>query len=139
MSMWPRPDRAFPHPRWPRMATRIQVSNNPQIPHKTCNFLYKSHHSHVATSSVLMAPQQLSTTSAPPGMYPSSYAPDTLLHQESGQVLGTLLLSPIKEMDSSSSNNTLIPGHPATAALAASMKEGFTPSSKWKYPRSRSF
>ncbi|XP_016956012.1 bestrophin homolog 15 isoform X1 [Drosophila biarmipes] len=78
-----------------------------------------------ATSSVLMAPQQLSTTSAPPGMYPSSYAPDPLLHQESGQVLGTLLLSPIKEMDSSSSNNTLIPGHPATAALAASMKEGF--------------
>ncbi|XP_043649177.1 bestrophin-3 [Drosophila teissieri] len=81
-----------------------------------------------ATSSVLMAPQQLSTTSAPPGMYPSTYAPDTLLHQESGQVLGTLLLSPIKEMDSSSSNNTLIPGHPATAALAASMKEGYTPS-----------
>nr|XP_016934735.1 bestrophin homolog 15 isoform X1 [Drosophila suzukii] len=79
-----------------------------------------------ATSSVLMAPQQLSTTSAPPGMYPSSYTHDTLLHQESGQVLGTLLLSPIKEMDSSSSNNTLIPGHPATAALAASMKEGFT-------------
>jgi len=77
-----------------------------------------------------MAPQQLSTTSAPPGMYPSSYAHDTLLHQESGQVLGTLLLSPIKEMDSSSSNNTLIPGHPATAALAASMKEGFTGSSK---------
>uniref|UniRef100_A0A6P4FSD9 Bestrophin-3 n=1 Tax=Drosophila rhopaloa TaxID=1041015 RepID=A0A6P4FSD9_DRORH len=81
-----------------------------------------------ATSSVLMAPQQLSTTSTPPGMYPTSYAPDTLLHQESGQVLGTLLLSPIKEMDSSSSNNTLIPGHPATAALAASMKEGFAAS-----------
>ncbi|KAH8364361.1 hypothetical protein KR084_006295 [Drosophila pseudotakahashii] len=83
-----------------------------------------------ASSSVLMAPpHQMSTTSAPPpGMYPSSYAPDTLLHQESGQVLGTLLLSPIKEMDSSSSNNTLIPGHPATAALAASMKEGFAAS-----------
>ncbi|XP_055910236.1 bestrophin homolog 15 [Eupeodes corollae] len=37
---------------------------------------------------------------------------------QDGQVLGTLLLSPIKEMDSCSSNNTLIPGHPATAALA---------------------
>ncbi|XP_034658283.1 uncharacterized protein LOC117895024 isoform X1 [Drosophila subobscura] len=48
-------------------------------------------------------------------------------HDGGGQVLGTLLLSPIKEMDSSSSNNTLIPGHPATAALAQAinMKDGF--------------
>ncbi|XP_055841851.1 bestrophin homolog 15 isoform X1 [Episyrphus balteatus] len=44
-------------------------------------------------------------------MYPYTSGQD-------GQVLGTLLLSPIKEMDSCSSNNTLIPGHPATAALA---------------------
>lgn len=34
------------------------------------------------------------------------------------EVVGTLLLSPIKEMDSSSVNNTLQIGHPATNALA---------------------
>ncbi|XP_017844295.2 bestrophin-3 isoform X1 [Drosophila busckii] len=74
------------------------------------------------SSAVIMAPQQLSTQSTTntntSGMYPTYTASGTNLHQDSGQVLGTLLLSPIKEMDSSSSNNTLIPGHPATAALA---------------------
>ncbi|XP_030079218.1 bestrophin homolog 22 isoform X1 [Drosophila hydei] len=88
-----------------------------------------------ATSAVIMAPQQLSTQSTS-GMYPSysTTASGTNLHQDSGQVLGTLLLSPIKEMDSSSSNNTLIPGHPATAALAQAvmptrLKDGYTASS----------
>lgn len=59
-----------------------------------------------------MSAPQLSTQTA---MYPY-----TSTHQagHDGQVLGTLLLSPIKEMDSSSSNNTLIPGHPTTTALA---------------------
>ncbi|XP_017862341.1 PREDICTED: bestrophin homolog 22 isoform X1 [Drosophila arizonae] len=87
-----------------------------------------------ATSAVIMAPQQLSTQSTS-GMYPSysTSASGTNLHQDSGQVLGTLLLSPIKEMDSSSSNNTLIPGHPATAALAQAvmptrLKDGYTAS-----------
>lgn len=47
----------------------------------------------------------------------SHLAPYTSVAQD-GQVLGTFLLSPIKEMDSCSSNNTLIPGHPTTAALA---------------------
>ncbi|KAH8342485.1 hypothetical protein KR059_009689 [Drosophila kikkawai] len=105
----------------------VAKTTRPRIPTPEVT---KDGNTNPATSSILMAPEQLSTTSAPPpGMYPSSYAPDTLLHhQESGQVLGTLLLSPIKEMDSSSSNNTLIPGHPATAALAASMKEGYAAS-----------
>ncbi|XP_073835975.1 bestrophin 2 isoform X2 [Musca autumnalis] len=62
-------------------------------------------------TAVLMTPQ-LSTQTT---MYP--YA-STTNNNLDGQVLGTLLLSPIKEMDSSSSNNTLIPGHPQTAALA---------------------
>lgn len=90
----------------------------------------------VATSAVIMAPQQLSTQSTS-GMYPSysTTASGTNLHQDSGQVLGTLLLSPIKEMDSSSSNNTLIPGHPATAALAQAvmptrLTDGYTASCK---------
>ncbi|XP_058975703.1 uncharacterized protein LOC101900043 isoform X1 [Musca domestica] len=64
-----------------------------------------------ANTAVLMTPQ-LSTQTT---MYP--YA-STTNNNLDGQVLGTLLLSPIKEMDSSSSNNTLIPGHPQTAALA---------------------
>lgn len=49
-------------------------------------------------------------------MYPSYASTNSANHD--GQVLGTLLLSPIKEMDSTSSNNTLIPGHPSTNALA---------------------
>lgn len=45
-------------------------------------------------------------------------------------VVGTLLLTPIKEMDSGSVNNTLQVGHPATAALAkavlpSSIQAGF--------------
>lgn len=64
-----------------------------------------------ANAAMIMTPQ-LSTQTT---MYP--YASTTTNNQD-GQVLGTLLLSPIKEMDSSSSNNTLIPGHPQTAALA---------------------
>ncbi|XP_053956945.1 uncharacterized protein LOC128862392 isoform X1 [Anastrepha ludens] len=62
-----------------------------------------------ATKTVIMAPQLSTQTS----MYPY-----TSTNNQDGPVLGTLLLSPIKEMDSSSSNNTLIPGHPSTTALA---------------------
>ncbi|XP_054084639.1 bestrophin homolog 1 isoform X3 [Zeugodacus cucurbitae] len=62
------------------------------------------------TKTVIMAPQLSTQTS----MYP--YTSTT--NNQDGPVLGTLLLSPIKEMDSSSSNNTLIPGHPTTTALA---------------------
>ncbi|KAH8379791.1 hypothetical protein KR009_007289 [Drosophila setifemur] len=107
----------------------VNVTNKtrPRIPTPE---VAKDGNTNPATSSVLMASQQLSSTNAPPGLYPATFSPETntLHHPESGQVLGTLLLSPIKEMDSSSSNNTLIPGHPATAALAASMKnEGFAP------------
>ncbi|XP_067647944.1 uncharacterized protein Best2 isoform X2 [Eurosta solidaginis] len=61
-------------------------------------------------NTVIMTPQ-LSTTQ-------SSMYPYTSTSNDNGQVLGTLLLSPIKEMDSTSSNNTLIPGHPSTTALA---------------------
>lgn len=110
----------------------VNVANKvrPRIPTPE---VAKDGNTNPATSAVLMAPQQLGTPSAPPGLFPATYTTDhtsttTAMHPESGQVLGTLLLSPIKEMDSSSSNNTLIPGHPATAALAASMKEGFMPS-----------
>ncbi|XP_036337619.1 uncharacterized protein LOC118747667 [Rhagoletis pomonella] len=62
-----------------------------------------------ATKTVIMT-SQLST--------PTSMYPYTSTNNQDGPVLGTLLLSPIKEMDSSSSNNTLIPGHPTTTALA---------------------
>lgn len=45
-------------------------------------------------------------------------------------VVGTLLLTPIKEMDSGSVNNTLQVGHPTTTALAkavlpSSIQAGF--------------
>ncbi|XP_046808427.1 uncharacterized protein LOC111676671 [Lucilia cuprina] len=65
-----------------------------------------------ANTAVIMAPPLTTQTT----MYP--YTSTTTNNGQDGQVLGTLLLSPIKEMDSSSSNNTLIPGHPNTAALA---------------------
>ncbi|XP_026849400.1 bestrophin homolog 15 [Drosophila persimilis] len=103
-----------------------------------------------ASSAVIMAPSQhQSAPQQPPQqaqggahhMYPSSYTTTNTTSTSTGMgamggiggmgmgmgVLGTLLLSPIKEMDSSSSNNTLIPGHPATAALAQAinMKDGF--------------
>lgn len=94
----------------------------------------------VASNAVIMAPQQLNTHSTS-GIPYTSYSHSTNssggtnMHQDSGQVLGTLLLSPIKEMDSSSSNNTLIPGHPTTAALAQAvmptrLKDAFTASCK---------
>ncbi|XP_018802382.1 PREDICTED: uncharacterized protein LOC108977213 isoform X2 [Bactrocera latifrons] len=63
----------------------------------------------IGTNTVIMTPQLSTQTS----MYPY-----TSTNNQDGPVLGTLLLSPIKEMDSSSSNNTLIPGHPTTTALA---------------------
>lgn len=59
-------------------------------------------------SGVALMTHQLANT---PSMYPSTINNDM-------PVVGTLLLSPIKEMDSSSVNNTLQVGHPATAALA---------------------
>ncbi|XP_065359657.1 bestrophin-3 isoform X1 [Calliphora vicina] len=65
-----------------------------------------------ANTAVIMTPPLNTQTT----MYP--YTSTTINNGQDGQVLGTLLLSPIKEMDSSSSNNTLIPGHPNTAALA---------------------
>lgn len=46
-----------------------------------------------------------------PSMFPQNNTQDL-------SVVGTLLLSPIKEMDSNSTHNTLQAGHPATAALA---------------------
>nr|XP_036220273.1 uncharacterized protein LOC106626277 isoform X2 [Bactrocera oleae] len=63
----------------------------------------------IGTNTVIMTPQ-LSTQ--------TTMCPYTSTNNQDGPVLGTLLLSPIKEMDSSSSNNTLIPGHPTTTALA---------------------
>lgn len=58
-------------------------------------------------SGVALTAQQLATT---PSIYPSNNLP----------VVGTLLLSPIKESDASN-NNTLQAGHPSTTALANSI------------------
>lgn len=58
-------------------------------------------------SGVALTAQHLATT---PSIYPSSNMP----------VVGTLLLSPIKESDASN-NNTLQAGHPSTTALANSI------------------
>uniref|UniRef100_U5ETV9 Putative conserved plasma membrane protein n=1 Tax=Corethrella appendiculata TaxID=1370023 RepID=U5ETV9_9DIPT len=49
-----------------------------------------------------------------PSIYPSNAHSDL-------SVVGTLLLSPIKELDSNSNHNTLQAGHSATAALAKSI------------------
>ncbi|XP_037957294.1 bestrophin homolog 22 isoform X2 [Teleopsis dalmanni] len=65
--------------------------------------------SNATKAAVIMTPQLSTQTS----MYPY-----TSSNGQDGPVLGTLLLSPIKEMDSSSSNNTLIPGNATTTALA---------------------
>uniref|UniRef100_A0A1A9WG69 Bestrophin homolog n=1 Tax=Glossina brevipalpis TaxID=37001 RepID=A0A1A9WG69_9MUSC len=68
-----------------------------------------------ANAAVIMT----TTTQPQLSTHTTMYPPYTSTgNQDQGQVLGTLLLSPIKEMDSSSSNNTLIPGHPNTNALA---------------------
>ncbi|TMW50768.1 hypothetical protein DOY81_004156 [Sarcophaga bullata] len=67
-----------------------------------------------ANTAVIMAPSLTPQTT----MYPYTSTTNNGNNGQDGQVLGTLLLSPIKEMDSSSSNNTLIPGHPNTTALA---------------------
>ncbi|GAB0095653.1 Bestrophin [Sergentomyia squamirostris] len=61
-------------------------------------------------SGVAMMAQQLATT---PSMYPQSMNSDI--------VMGTLLLSPIKELESASVNSSLNTGNPATAALAKSI------------------
>lgn len=55
--------------------------------------------------------QQLATT---PSIYPPMRPSDV-------PVVGTLLLSPIKEMESASVNSTLTANHPTTAALAKSV------------------
>uniref|UniRef100_A0A1B0AY46 Bestrophin homolog n=1 Tax=Glossina palpalis gambiensis TaxID=67801 RepID=A0A1B0AY46_9MUSC len=68
-----------------------------------------------ANAAVIMT----TTTQPQLSTHTTMYSPYTSTgNQDQGQVLGTLLLSPIKEIDSSSSNNTLIPGHPNTNALA---------------------
>lgn len=59
-------------------------------------------------SGVALTAQHLATT---PSIYPSS---------NNLPVVGTLLLSPIKESDASN-NNTLQSGHPSTTALANSI------------------
>ncbi|XP_059216213.1 bestrophin homolog 14 isoform X2 [Stomoxys calcitrans] len=91
-----------------RKSLRAQRQLIKQTPINTTNTTTTTNN---ANTAVLMTPQ-LSTQTT---MYP--YA-STTNNNLDGQVLGTLLLSPIKEMDSSSSNNTLIPGHPQTTALA---------------------
>lgn len=73
----------------------------------------------IASGVALMAHQLANT----PSMYPTS------INNSDVSVVGTLLLSPIKELDSISVNNTLQAGHSATQALAqailpASLKAG---------------
>ena len=82
----------------------------------------------VASGVALLAAQMANT----PAMYHQHNSSDV-------PVMGTLLLSPIKEMDSNSNHNTLTTYNPATAALAQSVlpKElqnaGFPPGSTSKF------
>uniref|UniRef100_A0A336LX87 Bestrophin homolog n=1 Tax=Culicoides sonorensis TaxID=179676 RepID=A0A336LX87_CULSO len=70
-----------------------------------------SQNSSSVTGSVGIISQQLATN---PSVYPSMRPSDV-------PVVGTLLLSPIKEMESASVNSTLQANHPTTAALAKSI------------------
>lgn len=83
---------------------RHSFSSHPDIP-KHQNAINS------VTGSVGIISQQLATT---PSVYPSTRTSDV-------PVVGTLLLTPIKEMDSSSVNSTLQANHPTTAALAKSV------------------
>ncbi|XP_053689107.1 bestrophin-4-like [Sabethes cyaneus] len=71
--------------------------------------------SNIASGVALMATQLANN----PSIYPASTA--TTLNNNDLPVVGTLLLAPIKELDSSSGSNTLHSGQSATAALAKSI------------------
>lgn len=109
-----------PHKNRPRIPTpdvakeitessRFAITTFNSIPITSTSGISGAAPSSIASGVALMT-QQLANT---PSMYPSSMSNDW-----STEVVGTLLLSPIKEMDSSSVNNTLQIGHPATNALA---------------------
>ncbi|KFB42683.1 AGAP004881-PA-like protein [Anopheles sinensis] len=68
----------------------------------------------IASGVALMATQLANN----PSIYPTSTA---TINNNEVPVVGTLLLAPIKELDSSSTTNTLHSGHSATAALAKSI------------------
>uniref|UniRef100_A0A182NNJ4 Bestrophin homolog n=1 Tax=Anopheles dirus TaxID=7168 RepID=A0A182NNJ4_9DIPT len=68
----------------------------------------------IASGVALMATQLANN----PSIYPASTA---TLNNNEVPVVGTLLLAPIKELDSSSTTNTLHSGQSATAALAKSI------------------
>ncbi|XP_055696715.1 bestrophin-3 isoform X4 [Phlebotomus papatasi] len=76
----------------------------------------------VASGVALMA-QQLATT-------PSMYAPAM---NSDVSVVGTLLLSPIKELESGSVNSSLNTSNPATTALAKSILSSNLQQSGWYY------
>ncbi|XP_039429056.1 bestrophin-2 [Culex pipiens pallens] len=76
----------------------------------------------IASGVALMATQLANN----PSIYPASTkagsaGPGSTLGNSDLPVVGTLLLAPIKELDSNSVNNTLHAGHSATAALAKSI------------------
>ncbi|EDS40931.1 bestrophin 2,3,4 [Culex quinquefasciatus] len=76
----------------------------------------------IASGVALMATQLANN----PSIYPASTKPGSTgagstLGNSDLPVVGTLLLAPIKELDSNSVNNTLHAGHSATAALAKSI------------------
>ncbi|XP_053687646.1 bestrophin-2-like [Sabethes cyaneus] len=71
--------------------------------------------SNIASGVALMATQLANN----PSIYPASAA--TTLNSNDLPVVGTLLLTPIKELDSSLGSNTLHAGQSATAALAKSI------------------
>ncbi|XP_058458673.1 bestrophin-4 [Malaya genurostris] len=71
--------------------------------------------SNIASGVALMATQLANN----PSIYPATTA--TTLNNSDLPVVGTLLLAPIKELDSSSVTNTLHAGQSATAALAKSI------------------
>lgn len=66
-------------------------------------------------AGVALAARKLATE---PSVYPTDYH----LHGESP--IANLLLSPIKELDSGSVNNTLHPGSPTTVELARALQAG---------------
>ncbi|XP_040152564.1 bestrophin-2 isoform X1 [Anopheles arabiensis] len=86
----------------------------------------------IASGVALMATQLANN----PSIYPASTA---TLNNNEVPVVGTLLLAPIKELDSSSTTNTLHSGQSATASLAKSILPSTLKSSEQTFSRSRPY
>uniref|UniRef100_A0A2M3YZW2 Putative bestrophin best vitelliform macular dystrophy-associated protein n=1 Tax=Anopheles braziliensis TaxID=58242 RepID=A0A2M3YZW2_9DIPT len=87
----------------------------------------------IASGVALMATQLANN----PSIYPTSTA---TINNNEVPVVGTLLLAPIKELDSSSTTNTLHSGQSATAALAKSiLPSALKNTEESVFPRSRPY